>query len=154
MTSVRNLNSSLFDLRIVWNTMGASLCVNDDTFGPAARGCRGDFDFTLVFERTILSIFPNACFAILAVVRLTILSRRPRIIDHIMLRNAKIVSRRPELLHSGRTKHRAGSARWFLCYTALDSGSSSQELRGCSSFAVTSSRWCRSVCFTLYHMAL
>ena len=39
--------------------MSASECKRiDDTFGPYARHCRGGFDFTLLFEETILSILP------------------------------------------------------------------------------------------------
>ncbi|KAF2470780.1 P-loop containing nucleoside triphosphate hydrolase protein [Lindgomyces ingoldianus] len=71
--------------------MSILLCTNDDTFGPGVRGCRGDFDFTQVFEKIILSILPSTCFAILAGLRLTTISRRPRIIDNTILQNVKVV---------------------------------------------------------------
>ena len=37
-------------------------CPNDDVFGPGAGGCRGGFDFTLLFEQSILSIAPSVIF--------------------------------------------------------------------------------------------
>lgn len=38
----------------------------DNTFGPHAAGCRGDFDFTLLFEETILSLAPLVLLLLLA----------------------------------------------------------------------------------------
>ena len=46
----------------------------DDVFGPQLRGT---FDFTLVFEQTILSIVPSALFIATAIPRFHLLSRRP-----------------------------------------------------------------------------
>ncbi|KAF4440782.1 hypothetical protein F53441_12190 [Fusarium austroafricanum] len=43
---------------------------SEDTFGPVVKGCRSNFDFTLLFEETILCILP-ACVAVsLAIVRI------------------------------------------------------------------------------------
>ncbi|ETS74387.1 hypothetical protein PFICI_14253 [Pestalotiopsis fici W106-1] len=43
----------------------------DDTFGPVvASSCRGGFDFTLLFEQTVLGILPAAIFALSAASRL------------------------------------------------------------------------------------
>ncbi|CAK7208856.1 hypothetical protein SCUCBS95973_000253 [Sporothrix curviconia] len=39
----------------------------DTRFGPVVASCRRDFDFTLLFEDTILSIAPTATFAVLAI---------------------------------------------------------------------------------------
>ncbi|KAI0845220.1 P-loop containing nucleoside triphosphate hydrolase protein [Daldinia vernicosa] len=36
--------------------MDFSGCVNDELFGPTVRGCRGDFDFTIVFENVFFSL--------------------------------------------------------------------------------------------------
>ncbi|ETS84643.1 hypothetical protein PFICI_02668 [Pestalotiopsis fici W106-1] len=55
-----------------------TLC-DDASFGPAIQGCRGDFDFTLLFEQTILSILPSSLLVVLGVARLrTLLSHRKR----------------------------------------------------------------------------
>ncbi|KAJ9142479.1 Multidrug resistance-associated protein 1 [Pleurostoma richardsiae] len=51
-------------------------CLNDDSFGPAAVGCRGDFDFTLKFERIFLSLLPAAIFIALSITRIVFLCRR------------------------------------------------------------------------------
>lgn len=52
-------------------------CVNvDNTFGPHAGDCRGGFDFTLLFEQTILSIGPLALLLIFAPLRIRYLFRR------------------------------------------------------------------------------
>jgi hypothetical protein len=42
------------------------LPVNDDVFGPVIQGCRSNFDFTLLFEQTILSIGPAALLLLFA----------------------------------------------------------------------------------------
>lgn len=72
--------------------MSVSACANDDAFGPAVEGCRGNFDFTVAFEEVILSILPSACFAILAALRLVSLSRQSHTTANILLRNVKVVS--------------------------------------------------------------
>ncbi|KAM6480577.1 P-loop containing nucleoside triphosphate hydrolase protein [Trichoderma sp. SZMC 28011] len=71
--------------------MSVSACANDDAFGPAVEGCRGNFDFTVAFEEVILSILPSACFAILAALRLVSLSRQSHTTANILLRNVKVV---------------------------------------------------------------
>ncbi|KFG82056.1 putative ABC multidrug transporter [Metarhizium anisopliae] len=53
-----------------------STCLGDNSIGPAVVGCRGDFDFTITFEETILSILPSACFIFLTTPRLWVLSKR------------------------------------------------------------------------------
>jgi len=53
------------------------LCsVVDDSFGPHAGNCRGGFDFTLLFEETILTIVPLACLFFASSLRLVYLSRQ------------------------------------------------------------------------------
>lgn len=48
----------------------------DDKFGPPVSGCRHDFDFTLLFEQSILSLAPIALLMLLSVPRLIQLRRR------------------------------------------------------------------------------
>ncbi|KAJ5142866.1 uncharacterized protein N7515_001653 [Penicillium bovifimosum] len=59
------------------STSSAGAC-GDSLFGPivATASCRGGFDFTVVFESTILNILPEACFLLLATVRLFQLFRQ------------------------------------------------------------------------------
>lgn len=40
--------------------------VNEDVFGPVVHGCQDDFDFTLLFEETILFLLPALCMLLLA----------------------------------------------------------------------------------------
>ena len=68
------------------------LCENDGAFGPAVRGCRGNFDFTRKFEAIVFSILPSACYVVLAGMRLTYISRHPHITDNYLLRTIKAVS--------------------------------------------------------------
>ena len=46
-----------------------SVCSSDDVFGPVVDGCRGGFDFTLLFEQSILSIGPSAIFLLFVPVK-------------------------------------------------------------------------------------
>ncbi|KAM0819840.1 hypothetical protein AB5N19_05656 [Seiridium cardinale] len=50
----------------------------DAAFGPVVDHCARTFDFTLLFEETILSILPSSVFLILASVRIAVLSVRKR----------------------------------------------------------------------------
>lgn len=75
-------------------------CVNDVSFGPAVEGCRGNFDFTLKFEKIILSILPSAIFIALSVPRGIYLVRRPIIVGGTTFRFTKIVC-----FHSAPTEH-------------------------------------------------
>lgn len=47
----------------------------DDVFGPIVSGCRGDFDFTLLFEQSILSSVPSSILILLVPLRLFHLRR-------------------------------------------------------------------------------
>ncbi|KAJ5301233.1 hypothetical protein N7508_006096 [Penicillium antarcticum] len=40
--------------------------VDEDVFGPVVEGCLDDFDFTLLFEETILFVLPASCLLLLA----------------------------------------------------------------------------------------
>ncbi|KAK9424900.1 putative ABC multidrug transporter [Seiridium unicorne] len=60
-----------------------SSCVGDASIGPAVIGCRGDFDFTITFEETVLSILPSAFFVLLAAWRLwTLVKLQPVVQGH------------------------------------------------------------------------
>lgn len=61
--------------------MERSDCLNDGSFGPAVVGCRDDFDFTKLFEQSMLSIAPSSLFVILAVLRVAYLYRRPIVVN-------------------------------------------------------------------------
>ncbi|KAJ5195611.1 uncharacterized protein N7498_009049 [Penicillium cinerascens] len=40
--------------------------VDEDVFGPVVQGCLDDFDFTLLFQETILFVLPASCLLLLA----------------------------------------------------------------------------------------
>lgn len=71
--------------------MSSTLCLNDASFGPSVRGCRGDFDFTQKFERIFLSIIPAAVFVAAALARVTVLSQRPQIVGGAIFQYLKLV---------------------------------------------------------------
>ncbi|EXK46342.1 hypothetical protein FOMG_00066 [Fusarium oxysporum f. sp. melonis 26406] len=52
-----------------------SPCLNDDSLGPAVRGCRGNFDFTVVFEDVVFVIVPAIAFICLGFIRISKLCR-------------------------------------------------------------------------------
>jgi len=47
----------------------------DDSFGPQVIGCRENFDFTLLFEQSVLSLGPSALMLITCVPRILQLYR-------------------------------------------------------------------------------
>jgi hypothetical protein len=60
----------------------SSYCARaDDSFGPSIVGCRDDFDFTLLFEETILSILPLALALLFAPPRIFYLLQRERKVE-------------------------------------------------------------------------
>lgn len=71
-----------------------SLCQNDNTFGPFVQGCRDEFDFTLLFEETVFSIVPSACFLTLSAYRIWRMQGKPTSVGgNLILRCSKLVSR-------------------------------------------------------------
>jgi ATP-binding cassette, subfamily C (CFTR/MRP), member 1 len=54
--------------------MASSAC--NDSFGPYARGCRGGFDLTLLFEEAILVVPINALLLLAAPCRALYLVRK------------------------------------------------------------------------------
>ncbi|RBR23238.1 uncharacterized protein FIESC28_03980 [Fusarium coffeatum] len=67
----------------------ASSCLNDGSWGPGVRGCRGDFDFTQKFERIFFSIIPTVVFIAAAIGRVAVLVQRERIVNGIVLQSVK-----------------------------------------------------------------
>ncbi|KAF2186291.1 canalicular multispecific organic anion transporter 1 [Zopfia rhizophila CBS 207.26] len=65
----------------------------DDTFGPwAGEHCRGGFDFTLLFEETILSILPLALILCIAPFRIFYLWRKRTKVSRSLLLPAKLIA--------------------------------------------------------------
>ena len=70
-------------------------CVDDD-FGPwAGPACRGGFDFTLLFEETILTIPIQALFLYLLPIRIIQLLKEETKVKFSWHRIAKAVSSKP-----------------------------------------------------------
>ncbi|KAI9691968.1 MAG: hypothetical protein M1820_009646 [Bogoriella megaspora] len=56
------------------------ICQSDGSFGPGIGSCRGGFDFTLLFEDSILGLLPQALLLLLAPIRLkTLIKRHTRV---------------------------------------------------------------------------
>ncbi|CAK7233120.1 hypothetical protein SBRCBS47491_008499 [Sporothrix bragantina] len=76
--------------------MDAAACgfAADTRFGPVVASCRREFDFTLLFEDTILSIAPTATFAVLAIVSLVfaLLHKTPTLVHAGILYPLKLCS--------------------------------------------------------------
>lgn len=64
----------------------------DDTFGPYAESCRGGFDFTLLFEESILSILPLILLLTVTPFRILYLVRRSIKVNRSVWPSAKLVS--------------------------------------------------------------
>ena len=74
------------------NTINSSVTVDDNSFGPfIALPGKVRFDFTLLFEETILSILPSALFLLLVPPRILSLWRTPRKVTGSYLQTIKIV---------------------------------------------------------------
>lgn len=73
---------------------GTSVCSShpDDVFGPVVAECARAFDFTLLFEESILSILPSAILILLSPVRLLSLRKKQHVVGGGALRGAKLVS--------------------------------------------------------------
>ena len=65
---------------------------DDEVFGPAVRAvCRGGFDFTLLFEESILSIGVSALFLIFVPHRIKALRHTAAKVEKSNLQNIKLV---------------------------------------------------------------
>lgn len=79
----------------------SSVCEHlDDTFGPHAANCRGEFDFTLLFEETILSLSPLAILLIIAPLRILHLLKKDRKVVQSPILSLKLVCTLPGILKS------------------------------------------------------
>lgn len=67
-------------------------CAVDNTFGPAVTDCCGNFDFTLLFEESILSILPSAIFLLIVPSRLLHVYRGSKKVRRSLLQILKMVS--------------------------------------------------------------
>jgi hypothetical protein len=77
----------------VFRSTSASACYNDDIIiGPGVTGCRDNFDFTIAFEDSILSLVPSVCFLFLALLRIFHLYGKPSLVSGRGLLYAKLVS--------------------------------------------------------------
>jgi len=63
----------------------------DNSFGPYAESCRGGFDFTLLFEESILSILPLALLITVIPFRISYLAPRSIKVDSDLLLPTKLV---------------------------------------------------------------
>lgn len=67
--------------------MASSICaVIDDSWGPYARGCRGGFDFTLLFEESVLTLLPLCLFLLVTPFRLVYLfNKKTKVVNSALL---------------------------------------------------------------------
>jgi ATP-binding cassette subfamily C (CFTR/MRP) protein 1 len=72
----------------------------EDRFGPQVKGCLGDFDFTLLFEETILSITLVALALSILWGRIWHLLKQPRKVNGgRLLQGAKFVNTPISIFH-------------------------------------------------------
>ena len=81
--SHRAFNQCTFDARVRQPSIMAQssliACTHlDESFGPHAGDCRGGFDFTLLFEETILTLVPVGILLLVLPPRVWYLSRRAK----------------------------------------------------------------------------
>lgn len=67
-------------------------CLNDNSFGPTIRGCRSDFDFTVVFEQIMFMIVPSTILIIFGIARVMNLLGRKNIVSGEAMKIVKQVS--------------------------------------------------------------
>lgn len=78
---------------------GSASCAQfpDNSWGPVVDDCARSFDFTLLFEESILSILPSVILLLFAPVRLVSLSRKKRVVGGNALRFGKLVGSLPAI---------------------------------------------------------
>lgn len=73
--------------------MDFSTCPDDVLFGPTVdHGCRGDFDFTIKFEKIFFSLIPASIFVALSLTRVLYLTRQPIVVAVTVFKYAKLVN--------------------------------------------------------------
>jgi ATP-binding cassette, subfamily C (CFTR/MRP), member 1 len=63
----------------------------DNNFGPSVNSCRRAFDFTLLFEQSILSILPSSLFILLAVCQAIYTRKNPKVVNGSVFLSVKLV---------------------------------------------------------------
>jgi hypothetical protein len=91
---------------------------SDALFGPAYTGTSRSFDFTLLFEDTILTIVPSTLFLAAAIARAAWLINSPNKVVTSLSRSAKLVS---EMYVPARTMLTFAGATLRFCYEPTDS---------------------------------
>lgn len=69
--------------------------VVDRSFGPYAQSCRGGFDFTVLFEETILTLAPIGLVILISPLRILHLLKREKKVVPNALGVLKLVSSAP-----------------------------------------------------------
>lgn len=77
--------------------LNCPVSVQDD-FGPVVRGCGSDFDFTLLFEESILFISPLVLASVLAILEVARRYNRETLFKGGILLSLKLVSSLPNCL--------------------------------------------------------
>lgn len=86
----------------------------DNTFSYYAQGCRGGFDFTLLFEQTILTALPLGLFVLVAPARIWYLLKRPKKTTTSFLLPLKVVRlKKPRNFGSQKRKERKTKINMF-----------------------------------------
>jgi hypothetical protein len=87
------MNAYLDFAHLESRAINSTTYAGDNSFGPFLElPGRATFDFTLIFEETILSIAPSALFLVLIPPRILHLWKTPRKVTGSYLQTAKIVS--------------------------------------------------------------
>ena len=72
----------------------------DDSFGPNVLGCRGDFDLSLLFEQSIMTIGPALVLLLFSPVRLRqLIGQSTKTQRHWLLTGKQVISE-PRALES------------------------------------------------------
>lgn len=72
--------------------MASSVSCLSDHLWPPQNGCHGQFDFTLLFEQSVLSLIPSAALSLAAAVRIFSLSSTARQVNGRAFQVTKLVS--------------------------------------------------------------
>lgn len=91
LSKLRFLTTHSADVLSV-SPMDFSGCNGDHSLGPAVRGCRDDFDFTIKFEKVFFSLIPASIFIALSLSRIVHLGRKPFIVTGRCLLGAKLTA--------------------------------------------------------------
>ncbi|KAG6355352.1 hypothetical protein INS49_003314 [Diaporthe citri] len=67
-------------------------CLNDEALEPTVVGCRGDFDFTIKFEKIFFSLIPSTLFIVACAPRLALLWHRKALVGGKLLCCVKLAT--------------------------------------------------------------